>query len=282
MNFHQIVVPNQSISLNVRYAPRDASDTVILLHGGPGVPDDMTEVSEFLSDFMQVISFEQRGTGLKPCTTCQFGLSDYVSDILCVASFFNLDRFHLFGHSWGGLYAQIFAREHPERVASLFLCSPASGTGKIWSMSEREVLQYNKKRSTTKEWVSMVMHATLGSMGFSKSYSRLFRQIIVNYHKGYDVPLPEPDKIARINVRASLLTRRMIRNTEALEIFGSTAYPVIITYGVEDAYGMSKQYVYERFPEARKLIIPRCGHTPWKHNWTYFKEVLRAFYGIIV
>ena len=32
------------------------------------------------------------------------------------------DRIHVFGHSWGGLLGQLYAKAHPKRVASLVLC----------------------------------------------------------------------------------------------------------------------------------------------------------------
>jgi proline iminopeptidase len=206
-------------------------------------------------------------------------MDDYVSDILCIASHFKLDRFHLFGHSWGGLYAQIFAAKFPERINSLFLCSPASGTGKaIWDLTESEVLQYNRNRSTTGEWLWMGLNLLLGMLGNNSAYRRIYRQVIINYHKGFRVDPPEPEKLAKINARAGNKTRKAIREHPPLADFGKTPYPVMITYGDQDAYGSSREFVQRRFPAARYETIPDCGHTPWKHNLPVFRKLLSDFF----
>jgi proline iminopeptidase len=274
-----ILLENGNALLALRLYARPGSETVILLHGGPGVPDEMTEVREFLAERMQVITFDQRGTGTGRCKKCTFALSEYVSDINRIALFFNLGRFHLFGHSWGGLYAQVYAQEFPERIASLFLCSPASGTGKeIWGLTEKEIFRYNRSRSTGGEWFMMGINSLLGFLGSSSAYRRLYKQVIINYHKGFDVPPPEPEKLAKINSRAGNKTRQAIKQYPPLKDFGKTGYPVMITYGQSDAYGKSKEYTLNRFPLAELRIVPDCGHTPWKHNKPEFEKILNDFY----
>ncbi len=275
------VIQSGNCSIEAKLYSRAGTDTVILLHGGPGVPDEMTEVRETLGQKYQVITFEQRGTGKGNHSKCTYTIADYLQDINNLAVFFKLTAFHLFGHSWGGLYAQLYADKNPEMILSLFLCSPASGCGPIiWKMTEREVLQYNRRRSTTLEWLGMGVNSLLGMMGSDQACRRLFRQVIINYHKGYPVDPPEPEKLAKINADPVNRTRPFIVAYPSLGSFGHTNYPVIVTYGDDDAYGKSREYVYERLPEARFEIIPECGHTPWKHNPVAFLKLLKDFYSI--
>jgi len=273
-----ISIQSGNIRLPVNLYARKGAETVVLLHGGPGVPDEMTEVREWLSAFMQVITFDQRGIGSGDSRNCSFTMADYLSDIEAIRQYFNLAEIHLFGHSWGGLYAQLYALEFPDKVSSLFLCSPASGTGKLWNVTEREIFRYNYERSTWKEWLGMGINTALGMLGSHSAYRRLFRQIIINYHKGYNVPPPDETKLARINSIAGTLTRNAIRQHPDLSDFGKTSYPVIITYGEFDAYGKSIEFVYRRFPFARTAIIQASGHTPWKHNPVEFSKVVNDFY----
>jgi proline iminopeptidase len=274
-----VAIQSGNIILSAKLYKKAGAETVILLHGGPGVPDEMTEVRELLTEYCQVITFEQRGTGNILHNRCSFTVQDYISDIKHIADFFNLEKFHLFGHSWGGLYAQIYAQEFPGNILSLFLCSPASGTGKkIWEMTENEIVKYNRNRSTNREWICMGINSLFGLLGSSKAYRRLFRQVIINYHKGFHVTLPESEKLAKINARSMNKTRRSIKHYPPLKIFGKTSFPVIITYGQYDAYGQSKEFVFERFPYAQCVTIPDCGHTPWKHNKPAFDKILKDFY----
>jgi proline iminopeptidase len=275
-----ILVQSRDTVLSVRLYRRENAETVILLHGGPGVPDEMTEVREILTNRFQVVTFDQRGTGSSRITKYNFHMNDLIEDINTIAIRLGVDQFHLFGHSWGGLYAQIYAAVFPGKILSLFLCSPASGTGEIWNLTEKEVFQYNRNRSTGLEWLGMGLNAVLGALGNNIAYQRLYRQIIVNYHKGYAVDPPDPEKLAKINAKAGNRTRKLIKAYSLPEQFGKTAYPVIITYGQDDAYGDSKKYVLKRFPCAQHVIIPLSGHTPWKHNLPDFREIVKGFYHI--
>jgi proline iminopeptidase len=80
----------------------------------------MLEVVEQLKDKYQIITFEQRGVGLSKCHKCSFTMNDYISDIDAISKKLNIKQFHLFGHSWGGLYAQIYAKERPEKSKVYF------------------------------------------------------------------------------------------------------------------------------------------------------------------
>jgi proline iminopeptidase len=274
-----VLLQSGNATLAVRFYANPGRETVILLHGGPGVPDEMTEVRETLWPSLQVITFDQRGTGIKPCRECTYSIADYLGDINTLASYFGLERFHLLGHSWGGLYAQLYAGAFPEKILSLFLCSPASGCGrKIWKLTEKEVFQYNRSLSTRLQWIGMGLNSLLGMLGSNCACRRLFRQVIMNYHKGFGVAPPEEEKLAKINAAPVNKTRSHIIRHAPLKDFGNTPYPVIITYGDQDAYGKSKEYTFSRFPEARCEIIPRCGHTPWKHNPPEFAKILNSFY----
>lgn len=281
MNPQTFLIPSGNCLIEAKLYSRPGRDTVILLHGGPGVPDEMTEVRETLSQKYQVITFDQRGTGTGDHRRCTYSIKDYLQDVNSLAAFFELSSYHLFGHSWGGLYAQLYAAEHPEKLLSLFLCSPASGSGPtIWKMTQREVLKYLKHRSTRLEWFGMGVNSLLGMLGSNCACRRLFRTVIINYHKGYHVDPPEPDKLAKINAPPVNRTRPFIVAYPPLSPFGHTNYPVMVTYGDNDAYGKSREFVYERFPEARFEVVPACGHTPWKHNPAFFLNLLKDFYSI--
>ncbi len=269
---------NGSASLYTTLYRRPSAETIVLLHGGPGVPDDMTEICDFLSPYYQVLKFEQRGSGRGINDPCTFQIQEYISDLEVIRKHYSLTRFHLFGHSWGGVYAQLYARVHSQNILSLFLCSPASGTGKIWTMAEREIFMYNYRRATALEWLGMVRDFVAGILGSKTAYRRLFRQLIINYHKGYNVDAPDDEKISGIGSRAGTLTRREIKKHPPIDSFGITPYPVLITYGEHDAYGKSREHQIARFPGARLQIIPSSGHTPWKHNLPYFQSLLRDFY----
>ena len=122
-------------------------------------------------------------------------------------------------------------------------------------MTEKEVFNITERRSTRLEWLGMGVNSLLGMLGSDRACRRLFRQVIINYHKGYPVDPPEPEKLAKINAAPVNRTRPFIVAYPPLGSFGHTNYPVMVTYGDDDAYGKSREFVYERFPEARFEVI---------------------------
>nr|WP_166963878.1 alpha/beta hydrolase [Yeosuana marina] len=87
------VLVNNQTSLHIQIFSEEKADTIILLHGGPGMPDPMTEVVNLLKDFFRVITFDQRGTGNSTCKNCDYSMGNYVSDIDSIADYLNLIPF---------------------------------------------------------------------------------------------------------------------------------------------------------------------------------------------
>lgn len=268
-------------SLHVLVHPKPEAETVILLHGGPGVPGDMPELSRMLKDQFQVIYFEQRGTGQSICRNQAYTMQDYIADIELIAQEFNLQQFHLFGHSWGGLYAQVYAEQHPGRIKSMYLCSPSSGTNKDWKQTEKEVMTFHKKNTSGSEWLNMGFNSLLGMFGSSKAYRKVFRQVIKNYTQGYKNNLPKASSDFNLDgvfTQPVNKTRKEIIGYHTLKPMPNTPFPVLITYGAHDIYGASKQQVFKRYPNAQHQTIEACGHLPWSNNPIAFEKIVRNFY----
>lgn len=271
-------VKNGKAKLSLKIYSSEKPKTIILLHGGPGVPDDMLEVVEQLKDRYRVITFEQRGVGLSEGNECEYKMEDYIADIDAISNYLKIDKFHLFGHSWGGLYAQIYAEARPDKINSLFLCSPSSGTNENWKKTEKEVMQFNKKNASKNEWASMGWNSLLGMLGSDKAYQRMFKLVIKNYHKNYFEAELDDELLRKVHAEPVNKTRKEIVKYKLLSEFNQPNYPITVTYGDNDIYGESKNELLKRFPTAKLETIEKCGHIPWKHNPKEFKRVLNRFY----
>jgi len=273
-------IQNGEVTLNTTIYPKENAETVILLHGGPGVPDPMTELALDLNNKFQVINFEQRGTGQSLNPNAEYAITDYISDIDSIASHFNLESFHLFGHSWGGLYAQIYADARPENIKSLFLCSPASGTNSTWKKTEKEVMKHNKMNASSGEWMKMGWNSLLGMLGSDKAYQKVFFLVMKNYHKNYtDISINEA-QLRTITADPVNITRKNIVSYKKLKPMTQPNFPILVTYGDGDIYGESKNEVYKRYPKAEFNVIENCGHIGWIHNPEKFGRILSTFYSI--
>ncbi|WP_132995516.1 prolyl aminopeptidase [Sporanaerobacter acetigenes] len=96
---------------------------ILFLHGGPGAGLDPMNRCYFDPDFYRIILFDQRGCGksephaeLKENTTW-----DLVEDIEKLREHCNIDKWVVFGGSWGATLSLIYAICHPENVLGLIL-----------------------------------------------------------------------------------------------------------------------------------------------------------------
>lgn len=276
----ELLIGNNDVRLYTYTYPNKGKETILMLHGGPGVPDGLAPIAEHLSQHYQVVTFHQRGTLNSPCYSEDYSISRYISDIDAIATHFELEEFHLFGHSWGGLYAQLYAEQSMFRLLSLFLCSPASGTGRQWREMGLEVATYNKKKSTSQEWFSMLKNAMLGFLGNDKGYEDLFMQFCLNCNKGYQVENPVPVLVNHIYAKPINRTNLSLLFYHKLEQYAPPELKITVTYGDNDIFGESTKYVKERLPSATFHTIPGTSHFPWLQNQEAFYKVLAAHYGL--
>ncbi len=275
-----MLIDRTSAKLFTVVYPKQNAETVILLHGGPGVPMDFSPIAEPLSRQYQVIAFDQRGTGRSPAAAeATYSINEYMQDIETIARYFGLNKFHLFGHSWGGLYAQIYTEKNPQRILSMFLSSPSSGTGEIWRQTENEVMSFNREHSGLWGWLMMGVKSLLGLLGSDKAYQSLFKQVLENYNKEYDPSFAATDAMVE-NLQALPInkTRRHIVAYPQLKDSIDYRFPIMVTYGENDIYGESKNDVKRRFLKATFVEIQHAGHIAWKHNYPAFVRTLSDFY----
>lgn len=272
------LIDNKGDKLFTTIYPAAGKQTVLLLHGGPGFPYELTEVEDMLKNNYQLISFHQRGTGQSPCASKDYSMGAYVSDIEAITAFLGIPQFHLFGHSWGGLYAQIYAEKFPEKLLSLFLCNPGSGTNYEWKMTEKEVLRFNRSKCTAGEWLLMGLNSLLSLMGNDNASKRVYKQVMKNYNAGYAGAQQAVFDFANVRAAPANKTRAEIAKYPLLKLVPSPAFPVTIVYGDKDIYGDSKEFVLKRFPTAQLYNISHCCHLPWLHNPAAFRQALESHY----
>ena len=104
---------------------------VVFLHGGPGGGISADYRRYFDPKIYRIVLFEQRGSGR---STPHASLEDnttwhLVSDIEQIRNHFGIDKWQVFGGSWGSTLALAYAEKHPDHVTELvlrgiFLCRP--------------------------------------------------------------------------------------------------------------------------------------------------------------
>ena len=105
---------------------------IIFLHGGPGSGCNPTQRRFFDPAHYRIVLFDQRGCGRsRPQGEVEANTTDaLVDDIEALRVHLNIEKWHVFGGSWGSTLAIAYAVKHAARVISLtlrgiFLSRPA-------------------------------------------------------------------------------------------------------------------------------------------------------------
>ena len=96
---------------------------VLVLHGGPGGGCSPAMRRYFDPQVYRVVLFDQRGCGRsRPHASVEANTTWHlVRDIEQIRTSLGIDRFILFGGSWGATLALIYAISHPDRISAMVL-----------------------------------------------------------------------------------------------------------------------------------------------------------------
>src|SRR5262245_9254006 len=129
------------------YWDEEGNGDPILLIMGLGYPAiAWYRTRPVLSREFRTIAFDNRGVGRSERPPGPYPIPLMASDALAVLDAARVETAHVFGVSMGGMIAQEFALQYPERVRSLILgCTTAGGSHAV--RAEAEVNDFMRARS---------------------------------------------------------------------------------------------------------------------------------------
>ena len=133
---------SDSVELFYRIAGQ-SGDTIIAIHGGPGV-DLESIVNDFtpLTEHHVVIFYDQRGTGRStlPHDTTTLTAAGQIADLDAVRQYFRLKQVTLVAHSYGPLLAATYALAHPDAVRRMVFFNPVPPRrGDFWQRFSKTI-----------------------------------------------------------------------------------------------------------------------------------------------
>ncbi|MFO7564506.1 MAG: prolyl aminopeptidase [Enhygromyxa sp.] len=96
---------------------------VVFVHGGPGGGTDPKQRRFFDPQAYRIVLFDQRGCGRSTPHACLEHNTtwDLIADMEAIREHLKIDRWQVFGGSWGSTLALAYAERHPDRVTELVL-----------------------------------------------------------------------------------------------------------------------------------------------------------------
>ena len=107
---------------------------VVFIHGGPGGGVEPMDRTHFDPNKYKIVLFDQRGCGRSiPNSSLEANTTwDLVADIEKLREKLKIDKWIVFGGSWGSTLSLAYAQTHPDRVKGLILRG-------VWTVRKSEV-----------------------------------------------------------------------------------------------------------------------------------------------
>ncbi|PHR55702.1 MAG: prolyl aminopeptidase [Robiginitomaculum sp.] len=96
---------------------------VIFLHGGPAAGCSEADRQFFDPEKYRIILFDQRGAGRStPLASIEDNTTnDLIKDVEALREHLGIDKWVVFGGSWGSTFSLLYAQAHPDRALALIL-----------------------------------------------------------------------------------------------------------------------------------------------------------------
>ena len=271
--------------LHVEECGRPGGIPAVFLHGGPGAGCEPYHRRFFDPERYRLVLFDQRGAGR---STPHADLTDnttwdLVADMERIREHLGIERWLVFGGSWGSTLALAYAQTHPARVSALilrgiFLCRPQEiawfyqqGASRIfpdyWEdflapvpASERgDLLGAYHRLLTGDDEVARLAAARAWSIWEGRTATLLPNPAVVDHFGGAHVAL----SLARIECHY-FVNDAFLRPNQLLEDAGVLAgIPGVIVHGrydlicpLENAWALHRAW-----PGSELQIVPDAGHS---------------------
>jgi proline iminopeptidase len=256
---------------------------VLVVHpGGPGFSTTYLGDVAGLGDRCTLVILSPRGTGAsdRPADPGDYHLDGYVSDLEALRGHLGLEEMHLLGYSHGGVVAQAYASDHPERVSRLVLAVTLARFGP----EQEAATKAGREKRSEADWYPDAIAASeeeLGSASDDQVRDNAMRGMPF-YFAGFG-----PAEAAYVDTfRADPI------NGDAQRVFGSDlpdldlrgrlskiSAPTLVITGEDDFIcgPVCAHEISAAIPGAREVIVPDAGHMVVFEQRQIFHDEIAAF-----
>ena len=237
-------VENQGVRL---YWDEQGSGEPLLLIMGLSYPSYMWHRSRpVLAKHHRTIAFDNRGVGQSDVPPGVYSIPLMASDAAAVLDAVGVASAHVFGVSMGGMIAQEFALQYPNRVRSLILgCTAAGGPHAV--QAEPEALQALLRRDVTPEQAKETIIPLIYDAATPRE--RIDEDMAIRM-KWYPTPQGYAGQLQGIFGWESY-SRIATITAPTLVIHGETDRLVPVANG---------RLIADKIPGAKLVLIPNAGH----------------------
>ncbi len=268
-------------------------ETVVFLHGGPGVADmagDLEFFGQLTQDGYDVVLYDQIGAGhsARLENPADYSLDRDVADLRALLDHLDIERAALIGHSYGGTLAAAYVAEHPDRVSKVAFLTPGEirphavsyGTGMVSRLPDDRRLQLNlaliEPRSLVGWLLSQVNPAAAHAFSDDAEMDARFDRITALAQPG--LSCAPPTELPRPSGLGSY-TNAMIRSVPDLrgDLARVHAPALVVKPQCDYLPWVFGTDIAAAMPNARLVYLRDAGHSLYAEEPAEVLALLRAF-----
>ena len=265
---------------------------MLLLHGGPGSTHnsfELLDVFAFSSD-RPVVMYDQIGCGLSslPDDRPDFYCSNtWIEELQNLIGYLQLKRFHLLGHSWGGMLAQLYCLKTASKGVQSLVLSSTLSSASLWKEETHRLIQ-GMKMEDQKIIKEAERESNYSSPEFQRALEHYLKMTVSDYSK--DDPAV-PECLRRKKNTGTLAYNTAwgpsefqplgnLKDYEITSLLWQIHLPVLLLFGERDE---STRRINETMRDAlvnadvEMVEIPRARHMTYFENPRAYLESLARF-----
>ncbi|MHA1146764.1 MAG: alpha/beta fold hydrolase [Promethearchaeota archaeon] len=250
--------------INICYEIFGNGFPLILIHGFGSKKEVFIAQIEALSKDFKVIRFDNRGAGQSDRPKGAYNMSMFAADVKGLLDHLNIKKAHILGYSLGGMIAQQFALDHPDRLDKLILVNttcyfPDDETG-IEMYKQSKISYYNSLIED-----SVKTFYDNATPGFSRSFKKM---MLANPKQKFHNSFSAEDLI-EIKKTNPATPEDIISQAEALKGFdlrdkliNIKNQTLIITASHDRTLPkLMSDIIYKKLPNSEIVVIQKAGHS---------------------
>ncbi|QHS27204.1 proline iminopeptidase-family hydrolase [Piscirickettsia salmonis] len=254
------------------YSAGTGQETLLILHGGPGVPSDYMRESHFefyVKKGLRVVTWDQLGCGEsdQPDDDALWELPRFVEEVEHVRRKLNLKAVHLLGQSWGGVLGLEYCLAYPEWVKSFISANNSFNIPLMQRGFERHKMALGAE--TCRMMARREAEGTTDHPEYYGAYTLLAHRHICRAEVW-----PESLVFSMANIAKPVLSKvfgnylfnctGLLRNYDRTEELKKVNTPILVIHGEYD-YIVVECAIHARdnLINAELVVLHDCSHDPF-------------------
>lgn len=269
------------------YERRGIGETLVCHPGGPGFTGLYFGDLADLHRQLDLIILDPRGTGAssRPAEAKDYRIEHYVEDLEELREHLGLATMRLFGHSHGGVVAQVYAATYPDRVDKLILANTLAR----FSPEQQAAMEAAMERYAGEDWyddaVAALEAEQAAEFASDEEMGKLVaRELPFYFHRFTPEARAWVERLRDDTINADTLryfNAEVFTTFDTRPLLASITAPTLIIYAEQDFITgpACARDLIEGIPHATVARLDEAGHMSWIEQPDAFRRAILDFLG---